>query len=74
MADEHSPSAKPGDRVRDARRARGWSQRELAEQAGVSRPTVARIEADQHVLMATLEKVAEALEMTVLLGHQPNGT
>lgn len=54
-----------GRGLRDARRARGWSQRELAEHAGVSRPTVARIEAGQRVRVDSLERVAGALGLSL---------
>ncbi|MDV5998822.1 helix-turn-helix transcriptional regulator [Kocuria rhizophila] len=47
--------------VRRARRSREWSQSELADRAGVSRPTIARIEGGQDVSMATLAKVAGTL-------------
>ena len=57
-----------GNEIRNARRARGWSQRQLALAAGVSRPTVARIEADQDVSTVTLNKVAHALGGQVQLG------
>lgn len=57
-----------GQRIREARDARGWSQGELAERCGLSRPTIARIEAGQHVRMRTLEQVARALGLTVELG------
>lgn len=47
--------------VRRARQALTWSQAELAEQAGVSRPTVARLEAGQDVSMRSLTAVLSAL-------------
>lgn len=53
------------DAVRQARRQRGWTQAELARAAGVSRATVARIEAGQGVAMASLVAVAEALGLKV---------
>ena len=57
-----------GRRIREARDARGRWQRELAEWSGVSRPTIARIEAGNHVRMGTLEKVAQVLGLTLELG------
>lgn len=56
-----------GQRIREARDACGWSQSELAERSGVSRPTIARIEAGQHVRMGTLEKVARVLGLKLKL-------
>ena len=57
-----------GQRIREARDAHGWSQGELAGRCGLSRPTIARIEAGQHVRMGTLEQVARALGLAVELG------
>lgn len=51
--------------VREARDARAWSQEELAERGGVSRPTIARIERGDDVSTATLVKVATALGLSV---------
>jgi transcriptional regulator with XRE-family HTH domain len=57
-------------RLRDARAAHGWSQRELAEHAGVSRPTVARVEAGDDVNTAKLIRIAEALGLVLRLEKQ----
>lgn len=56
-----------GNQLRIARKERGWSQTDLAEQAGISRPTVARAEAGEDISTANLSKIAEALELTVEL-------
>ncbi len=56
-----------GDIIRDARKKQGWSQGELGEEAGVSRPTVARIEANHDVTTATITKVAQALGLKLEL-------
>jgi transcriptional regulator with XRE-family HTH domain len=56
-----------GDVVREARRKQGWSQGELGEKAGVSRPTVARVEANNDVTTATIAKIARALGLTLEL-------
>lgn len=57
--------ASVGDAVRDARRERGWSQTQLGDEAGVSRPTIARIERGDDVSVATLAKVTAAVGLTV---------
>ncbi len=56
-----------GDEIRKARVEHGWSQSALAQNAGVSRPTVARVELGEDVSTATLAKVAAALGLTVEL-------
>lgn len=60
-----------GDEIRGARQERQWSQQQLAEAAGVSRPTVARVEGGEDVSTATLEKVAGALGMRLALFTAP---
>ena len=47
--------------IREARRKHGWSQAELGEKAGLSRPTIARVEANNDVTTATINKLAEVL-------------
>jgi len=47
--------------IKAARKRVGLSQTELADVAGLSRPTVARIEAGQDVSWSSLTKVADAL-------------
>lgn len=53
-----------GDVIREARKRQGWSQAELGEKSGLSRPTIARIEANNDVTTATVAKVAQALGLT----------
>lgn len=53
--------------IHKARLSRDWTQAELAARAGLSRPTVARIESGKAVSTATLEKVAAALGLRVEL-------
>ncbi|MDE8649484.1 helix-turn-helix transcriptional regulator [Rhodococcus qingshengii] len=65
MIDPAVSLASVGDAVRDARRERGWSQTQLGEEAGVSRPTIARIERGDDVSVATLAKVTAAVGLTV---------
>ncbi|PPF26280.1 MULTISPECIES: helix-turn-helix domain-containing protein [unclassified Rathayibacter] len=56
-----------GDVIRDARKKQGWSQAELGEKSGVSRPTIARVEANNDVTTATIAKVAQALGLKLEL-------
>lgn len=56
-----------GEIIRDARKKHGWSQTELGEKSGVSRPTIARVEANNDVTTATIAKVAQALGLTLEL-------
>lgn len=59
-----------GDVIREARRKEGWSQAELGEKAGVSRPTIARVEANNDVTTATIAKIAQALGLRLELKGQ----
>lgn len=56
-----------GDVIREARKKEGWSQAELCEKSGVSRPTVARVEANNDVTTATIAKIAQALGLKLEL-------
>jgi len=60
-----APIERFGDIVKAQRHAKDWSQDQLAHAAGLSRPTVARIEAGSAVSTATLSKVAVALSIEV---------
>jgi transcriptional regulator with XRE-family HTH domain len=62
---ESRMSSSLGNAIRDARNQRGWSQVTLGERSGVSRPTIARVEAGGDVSTATLEKVVAALGLTI---------
>ena len=53
-------------RIRALRNKRRWSQGRLAEQAGLSRTYLARLEtARQDPTLSTLEKIAKALRVKV---------
>ncbi len=67
----HEPvMAEIARRVRAARTARGWSQGELADHAGVSRPTVARVEAGEDVNTAKLWPLCDALGLELTVTRQ----
>ncbi|MGC0415835.1 helix-turn-helix domain-containing protein [Embleya sp. AB8] len=53
-----------GDNVRKYRRVAGWSQEQLAEAAGLATSTVAKVERDGDVKIATLHLLARALDVT----------
>lgn len=67
MATKQQTAAAFGQAVKAARKDRGWSQTELGKHAGISRPTVARIENGQDGHTTILDKVASALDLTVLV-------
>ena len=57
-----------GDKVRNAREAAGFSQRELALRMGTSQAAVARLEAGgTGATLTTLQKVAGALDLRVTI-------
>ncbi|KWR73992.1 hypothetical protein RN04_01935 [Arthrobacter sp. W1] len=58
--------------VRAARTSLGWSQGWLAEKAGVSRPSVARVEASEDVSTDTLSKITEVLGLKLTLAVVPS--
>jgi transcriptional regulator with XRE-family HTH domain len=70
MTDPSIDLASVGVAVRDARRERAWSQTQLGEEAGVSRPTIARIERGDDVSVATLAKVTAAVGLSVKIESQ----
>lgn len=52
-----------GKKVREAREARGWTQAELAERAGMKQHAISRFEAGDVVpTLTTLDRIAAALE------------
>ncbi len=66
-----------GKRLRELRRAAGLHQAEVADRAGLSRSSIANIEAErQDIPVATLLLLAGALgtSASVLLGEQPART
>jgi transcriptional regulator with XRE-family HTH domain len=56
-----------GDRVRELRKARGWSQQALGDRAGVTAQTVWLLETHQlkDVKLSTLSKISGALEVSI---------
>lgn len=51
-----------GEEIRRLRRAAGWSQQALADEADVRRPTISELERGERVpRMETLEKIGQAL-------------
>lgn len=62
-----APEVSFGDVIREARKTQGWSQAELGEKSGLSRPTIARVEANNDVTTATIAKIAQALGLKLEL-------
>jgi len=67
MPEKHEAMLGIARRIHEARVAAGLSQNELADQAGVSRPSIARIERGDDVSTATLGKVANTLGLVLQL-------
>ena len=68
MAETNSSAmAEIAQQVRVARTDLGWSQGLLAAKAGVSRPSVARVEASEAVSTDTLSKISEVLGLKLTL-------
>ena len=67
MSAEKQAGPSFGEIIREARKKRGWSQVELGQKSGLSRPTIARVEADSDVTTATIGKIAKALGLTLEL-------
>ncbi|MDR1790379.1 MAG: UDP-N-acetylglucosamine 1-carboxyvinyltransferase [Propionibacteriaceae bacterium] len=56
-----------GALIRDARKQRGLTQQQLAEQLGTSQSVIGRIEAGgQNLSIETVNRIAEALESTIM--------
>ena len=55
-----------GERIREARQARGWTQDELAEAVGVSRSAVAQWETGRAgQVTGNLSRIAEVLDVSI---------
>ncbi|WP_336662402.1 helix-turn-helix domain-containing protein [Leucobacter sp. USHLN154] len=70
MPEQHAAMLEIAKQVNKARQAAGWSQNELADRAGVSRPSVVRVERGDDVNTATLGKIADVLGLTVRVSPQ----
>ncbi len=61
-----------GAEVRDLRQAKGWSQKRLAAEAGMTQSAIARFEAGGSVpTLAVLERLARALEADLVVQVRP---
>ena len=57
--------------LKQLRLDKGWSQHRLADESGVSRATIARIEAGENVSVETLAKIAAVL---AFVSEKPAGS
>ena len=56
-----------GNKVREERRKKGWSQEELATHAGLHRTYIGMIErAEKNVTLKNISKIANALELEIV--------
>ena len=55
-----------GDKVREFRKEKGYSQEELAYRSGLHRTYIGMIErAEKNITLINIEKIANALEMNI---------
>ena len=55
-----------GDRVKNLRKSKGWSQEELAKRAGLHRTYIGSIERNErNVSLINIERIAKALEVKI---------
>ncbi|AWB95361.1 transcriptional regulator [Agromyces badenianii] len=54
-----------GKSIQASRLERGWSQTELAMRAGVSRPTISRVELGEEASTRTLHRLVEVLNLVL---------
>lgn len=55
-----------GDNVKKLRKAKGWSQEELAKKAGLHRTYIGSIErSERNVSLINVQKIANALSTTI---------
>ena len=56
-----------GERIKNARKKKGWSQAELGKELGVSQQMIAQFENRGHIpKLETLQKIADALDTTTI--------
>jgi transcriptional regulator with XRE-family HTH domain len=67
MPEQRTAMMEIARQVNTARQAAGLSQNELADRAGVSRPSVVRVERGDDVNTATLGKIADVLGLSLQL-------
>jgi len=62
-----------GAAVRDLREAKGWSQTQLAREAGMTQPSVARFEAGGTIpTLPVLQRLARALDADLTITVTPH--
>lgn len=55
-----------GDTVKRLRKAKGWSQEELAEKAGLHRTYIGSIErSERNISLLNIERIANALKINI---------
>lgn len=66
----------PGRRIREIRELNGLTREQLAVQAGVSYPTLVRVEGGAMPSVPSLFQIADALDVSLddLAGRTPQGT
>jgi DNA-binding XRE family transcriptional regulator len=64
--DEAALAKELAERIKEARKAKGWRQQDLADATGIARPNIARIESGRRMpKIGTLQRLGQALELAV---------
>lgn len=57
-----------GERIRGARKTKGWTQKELAEKTGFSQQTISFVESGYiNISFLTLKKIIDVLDLTIII-------
>ena len=64
-----------GKKINGARKAKGWTQKELAEKAGLSQQTISFVESGYiNISFLTLKKIIDALDLKIFIVEKEKST
>ena len=64
-----------GKKINGARKAKGWTQKELAQKAGLSQQTISFVESGYiNISFLTLKKIIDALDLKIFIVEKEKST